>query len=150
MIRRPPRSTRTDSLFPYTTLFRSRRSVGGEGRALVPPRLQREQSVRQGSALCAVPLDRRHYRLRPRAGQRDRAQLCAPGDHRMVMLASLLVSAVPAAGAPDQTRAPLTPRDLTEVADILGPRLSPDGESLVFRVSAPSINRNHKRPAWVV
>src|SRR3546814_5556859 len=28
MIRRPPRSTRTDTLFPYTTLFRSRRSRG--------------------------------------------------------------------------------------------------------------------------
>src|SRR3546814_1544315 len=27
MIRRPPRSTRTDTLFPYTTLFRSGRSV---------------------------------------------------------------------------------------------------------------------------
>src|SRR3546814_7706230 len=26
MIRRPPRSTRTDTLFPYTTLFRSRRN----------------------------------------------------------------------------------------------------------------------------
>src|SRR3546814_7366650 len=26
MIRRPPRSTRTDTLFPYTTLFRSRKS----------------------------------------------------------------------------------------------------------------------------
>src|SRR3546814_1436116 len=26
MIRRPPRSTRTDTLFPYTTLFRSQRS----------------------------------------------------------------------------------------------------------------------------
>src|SRR3546814_16665580 len=26
MIRRPPRSTRTDTLFPYTTLFRSTRS----------------------------------------------------------------------------------------------------------------------------
>src|SRR3546814_11210993 len=26
MIRRPPRSTRTDTLFPYTTLFRSGRS----------------------------------------------------------------------------------------------------------------------------
>src|SRR3546814_13580889 len=25
MLRRPPRSTRTDTLFPYTTLFRSRR-----------------------------------------------------------------------------------------------------------------------------
>src|SRR3546814_2596590 len=27
MIRRPPRSTRTDTLFPYTTLFRSRSGV---------------------------------------------------------------------------------------------------------------------------
>src|SRR3546814_3112070 len=31
MIRRPPRSTRTDTLFPYTTLFRSRRARGGRG-----------------------------------------------------------------------------------------------------------------------
>src|SRR3546814_4705743 len=30
MIRRPPRSTRTDTLFPYTTLFRS---IGGIGDA---------------------------------------------------------------------------------------------------------------------
>src|SRR3546814_6231570 len=28
MIRRPPRSTRTDTLFPYTTLFRSMVSTG--------------------------------------------------------------------------------------------------------------------------
>src|SRR3546814_3167639 len=27
MIRRPPRSTRTDTLFPYTTLFRSQHTV---------------------------------------------------------------------------------------------------------------------------
>src|SRR3546814_14219579 len=27
MIRRPPRSTRTDTLFPYTTLFRSHRAI---------------------------------------------------------------------------------------------------------------------------
>src|SRR3546814_2272889 len=27
MIRRPPRSTRTDTLFPYTTLFRSQRNL---------------------------------------------------------------------------------------------------------------------------
>src|SRR3546814_185813 len=32
MIRRPPRSTRTDTLFPYTTLFRSDRFRKGEGR----------------------------------------------------------------------------------------------------------------------
>src|SRR3546814_16116142 len=29
MIRRPPRSTRTDTLFPYTTLFRSTRAAIG-------------------------------------------------------------------------------------------------------------------------
>src|SRR3546814_2220400 len=33
MIRRPPRSTRTDTLFPYTTLFRS--VVGGDGHRLL-------------------------------------------------------------------------------------------------------------------
>src|SRR3546814_16086727 len=31
MIRRPPRSTRTDTLFPYTTLFRSRVRKDQEG-----------------------------------------------------------------------------------------------------------------------
>src|SRR3546814_8353933 len=30
MIRRPPRSTRTDTLFPYTTLFRSREAFVDE------------------------------------------------------------------------------------------------------------------------
>src|SRR3546814_13165223 len=30
MIRRPPRSTRTDTLFPYTTLFRSLQSSFGK------------------------------------------------------------------------------------------------------------------------
>src|SRR3546814_6289114 len=36
MIRRPPRSTRTDTLFPYTTLFRSKQirgSLAGDGLA---------------------------------------------------------------------------------------------------------------------
>src|SRR3546814_10851631 len=32
MILRPPRSTRTDTLFPYTTLFRSLLESGSEGR----------------------------------------------------------------------------------------------------------------------
>src|SRR3546814_4293413 len=31
MIRRPPRSTRTDTLFPYTTLFRSLVRFSGDG-----------------------------------------------------------------------------------------------------------------------
>src|SRR3546814_19685929 len=31
MVRRPPRSTRTDTLFPYTTLFRSPEGEAGRG-----------------------------------------------------------------------------------------------------------------------
>src|SRR3546814_3385379 len=37
MIRRPPRSTRTDTLFPYTTLFRSGGPFGGFGGRGAPP-----------------------------------------------------------------------------------------------------------------
>src|SRR3546814_2402134 len=44
MIRRPPRSTRTDTLFPYTTLFRSHhgpRRVGRRTRSRTRPALDR-------------------------------------------------------------------------------------------------------------
>src|SRR3546814_8736971 len=37
MIRRPPRSTRTDTLFPYTTLFRSPEGTTPEPVAIEPP-----------------------------------------------------------------------------------------------------------------
>src|SRR3546814_5985900 len=37
MIRRPPRSTRTDTLFPYTTLFRSYCAVRSRGLRHRPP-----------------------------------------------------------------------------------------------------------------
>src|SRR3546814_12030354 len=38
MLRRPPRSTRTDTLFPYTTLFRSERQASDpERRRVVTP-----------------------------------------------------------------------------------------------------------------
>src|SRR3546814_6342221 len=61
MIRRPPRSTRTDTLFPYTTLFRSREGEheGGKQRHLHldekrlvkfgidQPALPRPESIRQ-------------------------------------------------------------------------------------------------------
>src|SRR3546814_2950584 len=39
MLRRPPRSTRTDTLFPYTTLFRSPRSLRGSMQQLAEQRL---------------------------------------------------------------------------------------------------------------
>src|SRR3546814_6847726 len=55
MIRRPPRSTRTDTLFPYTTLFRSgrRRGLrrGDQGRWLWPGRRGGDAAI----AGCGVP-----------------------------------------------------------------------------------------------
>src|SRR3546814_6909297 len=35
MRRRPPRSTRTDTLSPYTTLFRSRTAAGDQGATVI-------------------------------------------------------------------------------------------------------------------
>src|SRR3546814_16099393 len=42
MIRRPPRSTRTDTLFPYTTLFRSMEAYEFAHQAVVIPESFRE------------------------------------------------------------------------------------------------------------
>src|SRR3546814_4588792 len=55
MIRRPPRSTRTDTLFPYTTLFRSQRLASRTKRRCVCFTLQ--QACR--SAPCARPASTR-------------------------------------------------------------------------------------------
>src|SRR3546814_8683615 len=51
MIRRPPRSTRTDTLFPYTTLFRSRTDRPGDRPCDLP-------GDRQTTAQHAVPQTR--------------------------------------------------------------------------------------------
>src|SRR3546814_8768086 len=59
MIRRPPRSTRTDTLFPYTTLFRS------QGKEPCPhrPPVRRRHLRRAASAPGALAGEvRRHHR----------------------------------------------------------------------------------------
>src|SRR3546814_7424467 len=60
MVRRPPRSTRTDTLFPYTTLFRS----------AARPRDVRAQRVQL--RLAAAPGRRARLRLGGRAAGKDR------------------------------------------------------------------------------
>src|SRR3546814_2704121 len=52
MIRRPPRSTRTDTLFPYTTLFRS-----GHGQRRVGTGLRRQPEVAELGGLAVVGRD---------------------------------------------------------------------------------------------
>src|SRR3546814_13528486 len=57
MIRRPPRSTRTDTLFPYTTLFRS--ALAGiqqfRRQALVFPPIDQAAKLPRGPALFIDP-----------------------------------------------------------------------------------------------
>src|SRR3546814_20930449 len=56
MIRRPPRSTRTDTLFPYTTLFRSRhRKNGNHSSGLI--RSDQYTSGRCGMSPATCPTD---------------------------------------------------------------------------------------------
>src|SRR3546814_18100389 len=57
MIRRPPRSTRTDTLFPYTTLFRSypRLMETVDGVAHRPANDQSDRPDQQGAVLFPHP-----------------------------------------------------------------------------------------------
>src|SRR3546814_11918427 len=76
MIRRPPRSTRTDTLFPYTTLFRSReRAPAGIG--LNPPLAVLAVDVRRVGRDSRLDLVRRHEPL-GHARQRPALQFLAP------------------------------------------------------------------------
>src|SRR3546814_13184677 len=86
MIRRPPRSTRTDTLFPYTTLFRSDRrrrgrATRGAGRGVLAaarvdvggaaPRRPGRQARRRGDG-------GRHAPVPPSAHARGRSSLYWP------------------------------------------------------------------------
>src|SRR3546814_5842098 len=101
MIRRPPRSTRTDTLFPYTTLFRSRfvahqdlatvlrchvaafEAIGGVPRELLYDRMKTAvigegeagDGERRGIVYNRALVDlARHYGFHPRACQPYRSK----------------------------------------------------------------------------
>src|SRR3546814_8096940 len=63
MIRRPPRSTRTDPLYPYTTLFRSHRMARDIGDAAETRGRRREhrQYLRRQIVDAAVVVDRTEF-----------------------------------------------------------------------------------------
>src|SRR3546814_13375247 len=122
MIWRPPRSTRPDTLFPYTTLFRSRAHVRAAASRPVDVDLdQRRDTAVQGRTLrigpaaggVAIHLDdadavRLHLlqRLRLRARRRTRTARMQEdlGDilmlhHQEAAVAVVVVAAVPRCGA---------------------------------------------------
>src|SRR3546814_5632770 len=65
MIRRPPRSTRTDTLLPYTTLFRSNGGFNhGLGQSALFPRGRPSGAADdRGAPACCRPQDRKSTRL---------------------------------------------------------------------------------------
>src|SRR3546814_3198811 len=65
MIRRPPRSTRTDTLFPYTTLFRSEDDAEPF----------RDCPVPLGAAAARRPACLRFHRRRPRRSEEHTSEL---------------------------------------------------------------------------
>src|SRR3546814_6590816 len=77
MIRRPPRSTRTDTLFPYTTLFRSTQARGWPA------------SQRQCLGLSRPDLRRRHQRDQPQ-DRRQHSQCAGRSEEHTSELQSLM------------------------------------------------------------
>src|SRR3546814_5766927 len=75
MLRRPPRSTRTDTLFPYTTLFRSE----GDGtiQAVITGLANHSGALISGYALCLGALAMRQQVYRKRRDARR-----TPSGHR--------------------------------------------------------------------
>src|SRR3546814_4828278 len=78
MIRRPPRSTLTDTLFPYTTLFRSLR--GGRHSAIRPWRMAR----------CHLPIPPGHPAQPARTRRVRRVQVHDRSEEHTSELQSLM------------------------------------------------------------
>src|SRR3546814_5160793 len=101
MIRRPPRSTRTDTLFPYTTLFRSpfdsaRGRLFGEADRDERRRLAAAQDFEQNRV--AARLLRRREHARERLAARHRAAVGAEDDVAAAQTLAARVAVAPDGG----------------------------------------------------
>src|SRR3546814_16999813 len=119
MIRRPPRSTRTDTLFPYTTLFRSRAARRALRRRPLPPclppaaraepvlhRRRRPRADRWGAAHGRPAQPAPTLRRRRRSAHRGRL----PRHRRLPPPHQPALRAGPLARSPDGGRPPRPPR----------------------------------------
>src|SRR3546814_4112377 len=106
MIRRPPRSTRTDTLFPYTTLFRSDRRPYGlfppydaEGRGRLVADLARLRDHRgrdhaRGVAVGDAPPQHQYDADAARADQSDREPDTVTRTRRAAFAHAALIAAL--------------------------------------------------------
>src|SRR3546814_11025583 len=105
MIRRPPRSTRTDTLFPYTTLFRSEEQlrIFGNGRIAHGAGLDQPLSAAQGPdpANQRAGADRRLRRRANRCSGRNTHKLKS-GREMMMLAEQDFYAALEAGRKPDR------------------------------------------------
>src|SRR3546814_4149633 len=80
MIRRPPRSTRTDTLFPYTTLFRSPFAHRSDPRAPAPEGCCCKPAPERGNP--APDTGHRAEYAAPRRRSRHARESRVPAEHR--------------------------------------------------------------------
>src|SRR3546814_19408322 len=99
MIRRPPRSTRTDTLFPYTTLFRSDRAQlpeqcrGHADRQVADPRHPQARTLIMTTAfdstLASLGIGRTNAGSSPAVQTRQQQQTLDQSDFLELMTAQL-------------------------------------------------------------
>src|SRR3546814_6234834 len=113
MIRRPPRSTRTDTLFPYTTLFRSnnkarRPECRWRERTALPPwsTLSPDYGVAEMEARA-----RSCFPVRPVAANRDPCPKPLSGQHSSQALARQRCHLLPRAPSPQQAVRAITEQE---------------------------------------
>src|SRR3546814_13335787 len=102
MIRRPPRSTRTDTLFPYTTLFRSFFGATANEQRARRPRSEKE-NPHPHPCFPGPPIASGAGSAKRRSGTPPRRDAPHPPGHRRR-------ARMPATRAGDPTRNPAHPR----------------------------------------
>src|SRR3546814_20172946 len=125
MIRRPPRSTRTDTLFPYTTLFRSRQRLAPHQRLAADALLQHrvaDRVQRAEAQVLQLGLDQVHAQaLRDR--RVDLQRLAGDALARLRRLRAQGAHVVQAVGELDQDHAQVARHRQQHLAAALGRRL---------------------------
>src|SRR3546814_2058458 len=86
MIRRPPRSTRTDTLFPYTTLFRSQRHPRQNSLDIA------EAAKRAAQCVTGAAVDQGLHRLMAMAQHRLLAQRARSEEHTSELQSLMRIS----------------------------------------------------------
>src|SRR3546814_20823920 len=106
MLRLPPRSTRTDTLFPYTTLFRARTLRRGGGRRGAPGWIRRafHPALALLSAILRGRLSGRRNRCRARYARKNSLKTGEGNDMRSFLAAVLLGTTAAGCSAPAPTQ----------------------------------------------